>query len=331
MEGKEIALIFSGGSTKCFYGAGFLYGLVQNRGLVDPSLIVDCSGSIVKGPFYLTGQYSKCRQILEEDIAGKYSFSGLVTKLRGDQVEFLKILKSFTGLFTNRDVISPKRVWRMIDVGKVIEIIHREGLFDEENLNKIFASPVNYIIPAIEFETGKINYFSNRDEYLLRNKKEFARVMLAGMNLPVASEFPFWKPTEINRKHYFDTIMTSNWKTHLGYVLKLNNEKFLGLKKILAIDHNACKCSSDRVFDMWFGFQPKEFKQMYREKERKIEDSYKENLAFLRDKGISLKVVKPKKLEITTLDDNKDALIEVFDRGFKRSCDSEFDRFFRDY
>ncbi|MEN7982497.1 MAG: hypothetical protein ABFQ65_03545 [Nanoarchaeota archaeon] len=309
MEDK-LAIINSGGSTNCIGGCVVVEELANNSKfeIKNPAILMTCSGSMVAGVPYVMREYTKLEGIIKNHIASKNSFSNFLDNFRENKSSFGKLVYN---LFAKRDIISPKRIWKMIDIKMIIDIFEKEGLFSENNLNKLFASPIDYIIPVINAESGEIKYFSNRNRYLLRNKWELPNVLEAAINLPVAAKFPpFWEPTMVGGLPYFDCPLTSLAQTHIMEVVRLSEEKNLGIEKILIVDNNNIN-ASDSIFDKWFKTRDKKFKERYLENKMEI-GSYLENLErILDEKGISVYTIRPNNSSLATLEDSPEVLLSL--------------------
>lgn len=54
---RKLALVMSGGSMRCVYGAGVITALVEKYGETEPDIMVASSGSVMNGAYHLAGQY----------------------------------------------------------------------------------------------------------------------------------------------------------------------------------------------------------------------------------------------------------------------------------
>ncbi len=360
----NIALVFDGGGGKGVFSAGVLNSLIRKLGvpklcksieydqsaksyvqvaksikIFEPALVITCSASIFLGPPLLTGRYDEMSNIIEEDFIGKQKFSNLLDYFKNNDFGLAEFKSLVYNLFTQRDIISPKRILKMIDLDMAINVFEKRGFFDEENLNKVFASPIHYIIPALNVETAEVEYFCNRDQRFLTKPTElFGKGGKAGMNLVFGAGIgPFWKPVRIGDSYFEDSPDSAYGKWHLPEIIERNMKFDLGIEKILFV-HNDLRKGEDEfdrektIYGACTIARGKDFKKAYRENERKAKNYWKYEVPNLWKKGISIYTVRPSESHLTTLGDDGESVMKTFNAGDNIfETDKGLGRFLGDY
>lgn len=315
VSGKNVAFIGGGGGSKCFGGYGVLCGFAENFGIREPAVFVACSGMNVAAPNYVLQRKRKFAELTKKYLA----IDGIEEDGEESKGGFSASLNKFYHYFTKKKAIRKLRLWKMIDLDIVIEIFRKQGLLRKGNLNRFFASPVNYITPTLDAKTGDIRYFSNRDEYFLRHKDEFfLNAIRGGMNLFFGSGVgPFWDYVDVMGHKCIDSILTSNPKTHLEKVVSLNEERNLGIKKIVMIDHDFPKDKrvdrEELIFEMGWLNRRGDVKKRYCEQKERAKD-YFENV--FPKTGIEAYTVELKDLPISTISNSLEGFSQALDIGY---------------
>lgn len=203
---EKLAIITSGGGTRCCWGAGAMLTLAKHYHLTEPAFLIACSGSAGTGSYYVAKQYSSIKNIWGNLLASK---------------KFLNHL----------------RFWKIIDIDHLIDEIFKKQCPLEAD--KIYSSPILYLIPAINCQNGEIEYFSNRQG------ADIFQTMRATKAMALA--YKIRPRININQSCYCDSTLTSAVKTHIKKAVEL------GANKILLID-NAEIGSAGHIFDWLYDF-----------------------------------------------------------------------------
>ncbi|MCW8966260.1 MAG: hypothetical protein OQK82_06210 [Candidatus Pacearchaeota archaeon] len=306
MEGERDAYVFSGGCTNCVNSGGILFELATNPkfNVKNPAVVVLCSGSVVAGIPYAVGKYNKIETIVKDYISGK-------------------------------NIINPRNVRRMVNTSKLIDALWKECFCDEDDvvdenlLNKFFASSTIYVIPVTNFKTGAVEYFSNRDEFLLKDKYKLKSVLDTSIYVPFAARLFGWSPPVIRDIPFFDSSFSGEAEPHGREILRLNKEKNLGLRRLLFVN-NSNGNFSDAAYNFWFRMQEKEFKEGYSAAKREFESKKEEMYASFRDSGINIHTMKLDTSGRSLLDNDEERLMKLLKEGKEYVRDNEsFCRFMK--
>ena|SRR3989338_7140580 len=144
---NNLAIITSGGGLRCSFGVGVMLALAERLGIQEPSYLISCSGSAGTGAYFVSKQYDSIRNI-------------------------------WSNLLSTKKFVDTSRFWKMIDIDYLIDKVFKK--LDPLDLKAFHASPINYFIPALNRQTGNIDYFSNRDE------TDIYEVLRATKAMPIA-------------------------------------------------------------------------------------------------------------------------------------------------
>lgn len=268
----KLAIITSGGGTKCSFGVGVMLALAE-FGIQEPFILISCSGSAGTGSYYVAKQYDSIYNI-------------------------------WVNLISTKKMVNHSRFWRIIDIDYLIDEIFKKQ--DPLNSGAVYSSPINYLIPALNRQTGEIDYFSNRDGV------DVFEAMRATKSMPIA--FRLNPQVVINSSTYCDSILSSSAKTHLEKAVEL------GAQKILVVDNSVQSHSRDfehRIFDLWISFQDQHFKENYAKAERRARN-------YQPPKNVKFFSIRPKgPLKITTLDNNKNLLRASIQEGYNETSSNK--------
>lgn len=128
---EKLAIITSGGGTRCCWGAGAMLALAKHYNFTEPDILIACSGSAGTGSYYVAKQYHSIKNIWGNLLASK---------------KFLNHL----------------RFWKIIDIDYLIDEIFKKQ--DPLETDKIYSSSVQYFISAVNCRNGEIEYFSNQQK-----------------------------------------------------------------------------------------------------------------------------------------------------------------------
>lgn len=204
-----------------------MLALVERFNLREPDILISCSGSAGTGSYFVARQFDSIRNI-------------------------------WINLLPAKKFISLPRFWRMINIDYLIDEIFKKQ--DPLNVRAIYSSPTNYLIPALNRRTGRIDYFSNRDN------PDFFEAMRATKAMPIA--FKLNPNIVLDNSTYCDSCLSSSVETHLEKAVEL------GARKILMVDNSLPSYVSDMVFGSWICFQGSYFGRNYTEAQRRSRDYY---------------------------------------------------------
>ena len=157
------------------------------------------------------------------------------------------------------------------------------------------------MIPATNLETGKIEYFSNK------NRDNIFEALRATKAMPIL----FNKEVGIKGKKYCDS--------HVSISTTLNALKAieLGADKLIIITNNAPNFINELFLSIWFKFRNKQFKENYLKSLEKIKE-------IKIPTNILVIYLQPKnKLKITMLNNNQEILKKTLLQGFNETCSNK--------
>lgn len=163
----------------------------------------------------------------------------------------------------------------------------------------IYNSKTKYLIPALNKNTGNIDYFNNQKEM------DVFESMRATKAMPIA--FRINPEIKINGSVYCDSFISSRAESHIEKAIDF------GANKILIINNISYqkKGLDNFLFSFWMFFQ--KCKKQYYNNEKKI--SY-----YQIPKNVKTFTIAPKsKLKITTLNNNIDLLRQTIDQGYQET------------
>jgi predicted patatin/cPLA2 family phospholipase len=262
----KTAIIMSGGGMRCSYGVGALLALIEKYNFKNPDIVIAGSGNAGTLSYFVAEQYSSIKNI-------------------------------WSNLLSTKKFINPLRISKIIDIDYLIDdVFKKQDILDEE---KIYNSKMTYLIPAINSETGKIKYFSNR------NKDNIFQAMRATKAMPIA----FNKKVCINGKNYCDSYISTSTKLNALKAIEC------GADRLIIIDNDLPNFITELIFNVWRRLKNKKFRKNYLEYLRKIKETDFPN-------NVQLIYLKPKKkLRITTLNNSQKRLEASIQQGFDETCE----------
>jgi predicted patatin/cPLA2 family phospholipase len=342
----KLAIILSGGGMKCGWGAGILCGLNREFGINNPDVLIGCSGSAGTSLYYLSEQYGSLHNAWTSLLSKKNIFESFISwgwKGPSSVKEIFDIVKSgkwkdylpkkdavsfFNSLewknYSKREIVNLFRLWKIIDVDYLVDEIFKKYKSD---LDKIYFSETNLLIPALDIKGGEIKYFSNKDEYFsIQHRDEIIDAVRASMKMPLVSGFSpkdvlksfipgssfsiaagLKSEVYVKNGYYCDSILTSSAQTHIE---KAVNQ---GANKILVIDHDIPKKKLfDRekaIFNRWLNHQGNLCQSNYHNHVKWVENY------VLPDNIKTYTLEMPRSL-IGTLDNSEKLLRRSFDNGY---------------
>lgn len=268
----KLAIITSGGGTKCSFGAGVMLALAEIFGIKEPEILISGSGSAGTGSYFTAKQYDSIRNI-------------------------------WGNLLSTSKFINYSRFWRIIDIDYLIDVIFKEQ--DPLNIPNIHNSPTHYLIPALNRQTGKIDYLSNKD------KVDIFEAMRATKAMPIA--FKFNPHIVINGSTYCDSELSSSAEIHFEKAVDL------GAKKILVVANTYQDNLRDfehRMFDLWVCCQDNHFRESYSQavrQAREYQPYNKVNILWIRPQN---------KIKISNLSNNRDLLRATMQQGYDETSNN---------
>jgi len=263
---EKLAIIMSGGGTKSSFGVGVILALAEKYNITEPSLLICGSGSAGAGSYYISKQYKSIRNI-------------------------------WTNLVSSKKFLDWKRFWKIIDIDYLIDVIFKKQDLLKEEL--IYNSKTKYLIPALNKNTGNIDYFDNQ-----KNMDVFES-MRATKAMPIA--FKINPNIMVNGSAYSDSFISSRAESHIQKAIDF------GANKILIINNISYhkKGLDNFFFSLWMFFQ--KFKKQYYKNEKKLSDV---NIP----KNVKVFTIAPKsKIKITTLNNNIDLLRQTIEQGYQET------------
>jgi predicted patatin/cPLA2 family phospholipase len=275
---KKLGIITSGGGLKCSYGVGVMLALSERFGMREPHALISCSGSAGTGSYYVARQYDSIRNIWEN-------------------------------LLSTKDFVNLARFWRIIDIDYLIDEVFKKQ--DPLDSKTIHSSPINYLIPALNRQTGEVDYFSNEGNI------DVFEAMRATKAMPLA--FRVSPRVEIGDSMYCDGPLSSSVDTHFEKAIEL------GAEKVLTVDHASPSLSrhfEHRMFSLWAFTQSSDFKAGYSSNRQRVEQ-------YEVPGDIEVFRVRPQNpLEITTLNNDRRLLVKTIQQGYdETSANDELVKF----
>jgi len=270
---RKLAIIPSGGGMTCSYTAGVIYALTKKYKLTNPDLVITGSGSAGTLAYYTAKQYESIKNI-------------------------------WTNLLSTKKFVNPYRFWKIIDIDYLIDDVFQKQV--PLDIKSIKESKIQFFVSTTDYNTGELQYFSNRENV------DFFKLLKATKAMPLA----YNKPVYLNEKRYCDTSKSSSPYVHIQKALEED------ATEILLIDTTTEKNIVTQLgFNTWLKLRSNKFRENY------------ENIIERTDFKENLFIIKPKEeLQITTLDHNKKLLTETFAQGYKEMMENrDFQKVFNQY
>ena len=218
---KKLAIIMTGGGMKATYSVGALLALIEKFDLKNPEMIIAGSASAGTASYFTSGQHDSIKNIWGE-------------------------------LLSTKKLINLWKFWKIFNTDYIIdEVFKKQDILNEE---EVYSSKIKEFISVTNAKTGKVEFFSNKDE------KDIFEIMRATKAIPIV----YNKKIKIGNSKYIDTYLSS-----LGVNLKIQKAEQEGAGKIIIIsplqinENYFVKLNGDisnNIFRIWLNFQSKEFK-----------------------------------------------------------------------
>lgn len=262
----KTAIIATGGGMKCSYSVGVMKALVEKYNFKNPDIVIAASGSSGTMSYYVAKQ-------------------------------FKEMVSIWSDLLSTKRFINFLRFWRIIDIDYLVDDIFKKQ--EPLDVNSIAYSKIKYLIPVTNYDTGEVEYLSNKDDTF--------EAMRATKAMPIA----FNKPVKLNGKRYCDSYNSS--------LVELNFMKALELKaeKILVLTNGEVDTVNQMIFNTWLRFRNKDFINNYRK-----DLFFKEKFKF--PDNVNYLILKPnEELKIGTFSNNKELLRKTIEQGYKEACENK--------
>ncbi len=259
----KIAIIATGGGMTCSYSVGVMKALVERFGLKSPEIVIACSGSAGTLSYFISKQY-------------------------GEMVSI------WADLLSTKKFINLWRFWKIIDIDYVIDEVFKKQ--EPLNVKNIYSSKIHYLIPAINYDSGAMEYFSNK------NGDDIFEAMRATKAMPLA----FNKVIKINGRRYCDSYLSSSAGIHIIKAIGL------GANKLIILENGSTSKINKFLFDIWVSFRNKEFKRN--------NSKYLNTIRNLNLDKVRYCIIRPgKNLKITTLNNNQNLIRETIQQGYSET------------
>ena len=263
---NNLAIITSGGGLKCSFGAGVMLAFVRKFGIQEPRILLSCSGSSGTGAYYISKQYKS-------------------------------ILNIWGNLLSTKNFVSPSRIWRIMDIDYLIDEVFKKQ--DPLNTKAVYSSQTHYLIPALNRQTGKVDYFSNKESV------DIFEVMRATKALPLA--FKLNPNISLRENTYCDSPLSSSPRTHLEKIVEM------GSRKILIVDTSTQSSQINfeyAMFNLWASTQNTNFKRGYTESKRRLEK-------YSLPRDVKVFSISPRAhLPVKTFGNEKNSLRQAIKQGY---------------
>lgn len=176
----KVAWILPGGAARTVYTAGVLFALGTKK-FPRPDMIIACSGSAGTSLCYVAEQYDLIKNIW------------------------------CNGLFTKK-FINYWRFWKMIDIDYLIDTLMKKH--NPIDMDKVKKSPIEVLIPLTNSQTGKITYYSSRDDV------DLWEVIRAAKSVPFFTNLFSPKGNKVEGVYYSDSIATTRFSLHVEKAIR---------------------------------------------------------------------------------------------------------------
>jgi len=248
------------------YSVGSVLALVEKYNLTNPDIVIGASGSAGTLAYYVSGQYDSIKNIWEN-------------------------------LLSTKDFIDPKRLGRIMDIDYLIDQVFK--VQDPLLVEKVFKSPINFLIPYTNIATGIVEYFWNRDRGDLFNALRATKAM----------PFIFGKSVDINGQFYCDTLLSAY---PAGLIEKA---KSLGADKILVLDNSKPNAIMKNGAALWVSSSSKKFRDNYSVEIKRLDKTHFEGPVFY------LEPLKP--LKVSALTSDQSLLKDAVETGYNDAINNE--------
>ncbi|MBI1961261.1 MAG: patatin-like phospholipase family protein [Parcubacteria group bacterium] len=262
---EPIAVIASGGGMSCSYAAGAMVALAKEHRFTTPDFLIAGSGSAGTFAYYASKQYT--------NIAGVW-----------------------LDLLSTRKFINRFRLWKIIDVDYLIDIIFK--VKNHIDVDAMLASPITLLIAATDADTGDLTYFSDKER---EDKREIFEFLRASKAMPIA----FNRLIPIDGRRYCDSELSANLRAHVREAVRR------GATRIIAINNSVPRLEASLAMAVWTRLRPRVFRERYREQ-------WEELKHFRVPLGVRVELLEPSGgIPVSTLTSSRSGVRTTYDMGYR--------------
>ncbi|MBI2050827.1 MAG: hypothetical protein HYT31_03395 [Parcubacteria group bacterium] len=206
----KIAVVASGGGMSCGYAAGAMVALAREYGFKEPDFLIAGSGSTGTFAYYAAKQYDAITRVWTEALAA-------------------------------RKFINRLRLWKIIDVDYLIDVIMKQD--NPLVLRKVKTSPSELLIAATNADTGGIVYFSDKER---EDEEEIFELLRASKAMPIA----FGKLIAVDGGRYCDSELSADLRAHIREAVRR------GAERIIAINNSVPRLEASLAMGAWLRLRP---------------------------------------------------------------------------
>lgn len=254
---KKIGIVTSGGGMSCSYSVGVLLALVEKYKFTNPYVVIGGSGSTGTLAYYVAKQYPQIKNIWEN-------------------------------LLSTKKFISFARPQRIMDIDYLIdEVFKKQEPLDTKTINN---SDISFFVAVTSLETGKLEYYSNKDGL------DIFELLRASSAIPVA----FNKPVLIKGNKYVDGDVGDSLSSNIK---KAKDE---GAEIVIAIDSTNKSKIINFFIKIWSLFQNKNFRKGF----------YIYHTKHLNNGPKTIFIKPTTTLATTTLDNDREHIVKTINIGY---------------
>ena len=184
---KKTAIIAIGGGMRSAHGAGFLYGLATDLGIVDVDFVVGSSGNSANVLCYASKNKN--------------------------QYEALK--RVWTELLSTSKFISYIRFWKILDIDYLVDVVFKCKV--AHGLDALASSEIEYYIPVVEVVTGLPRYLAREDNI------DVYEILRASNALP----FLYGKEITLSGGVFIDGKIGQTVQDHIDFAISKKADRIL--------------------------------------------------------------------------------------------------------
>ena len=258
-------MVASGGGMSCGYAAGAMVALAREYGFKEPDFLIAGSGSTGTFAYYAAKQYDIIKRVWTEALA-------------------------------SRKFINRLRLWKIIDVDYLIDVIMK--LQNPVDMAAVKASPSTLLVAATDADTGELKYFSDKER---EDEEEIFELLRASKAMPIA----FNKVISVDGARYCDSELSADLRAHVREAVRR------GATKIIAINNSVPRLESSLAMGAWMRFRPPSFRARYREQ-------WDEMVHYPVPKGVRIERLEPQgRIPVSTLGSTKKGMVKTFEMGYQ--------------
>jgi len=249
----------------CAYSAGAMVALAAEFGFVEPGFLIGGSGSTGTLAYYAGKQYND-------------------------------ITRVWTDTLITRKFINRLRLWKIIDVDYLIDVIMKQK--HPVDMKAVQASPSELLVAATNAATGELVYFSAQER---KDEEEIFELLRASKAMPVA----FGKVVAVDGGQYCDTELSADLRAHVREAVQR------GATNIIAINNSVPRLESSVAMASWVRFRPAAFREHYHKQ-------WDELVRYQVPKGVRVELLEPKNgVPVSTLSSTKKGMQATYDMGYR--------------